>query len=258
MSTEESNTPAKKPSKPFWELVKVYGKLTLREPTGVIFGVLLPAFLLFIFSNIPSFNQPLPGSTLTLAQVYIPTLIVTVLIMIGLLNIPIPIARDREIGWLRRVSTTPVSPTKLLAAQLTINIILAAVGFTILGVGSVLILGVKATIDIPGFILSLLLAIAVMFSLGMVIASLAPTQGTAVGMTQGLLYPLLFFAGVYVPVQMLPGYLQTISSFTPVGAAVNALNSSIQGTFPSLTSLLVMAVYTVFFGFISIRYFKWD
>ena len=185
MSIQDSKAAVKRLPKPFWELVKVQGKLALREPTSVIFGVALPIFLLIIFGLVPAFSKPIAGTNLTVFQVYIPILMVTALIMIGLLGLPLPIVRDREIGYLRRVSTTPVSPTKLLAAQVTINLILAVIAFVIVGAGSVLIFGVKAAFEIPGFVLSIALATTAMFSLGLVIAALATTQGAASGMAMG-------------------------------------------------------------------------
>jgi ABC-2 type transport system permease protein len=258
MSAQDTVPPAQKPSKPFWELIKVQGKLALREPTSIIFGIFLPVFLLIIFGKIPAFGKIVPGTNFTTFEIYIPILMVSVLTFIGLFGLPIPIVRDREIGWLRRISTTPVSPAKLLAAQVTINLVLATIGFVILGAGSVLIFGVKIAFEIPGFVLSIVLATLAMFSLGLLITSIASSQGVAAGMGQGLLYPLLFFAGIYVPIQILPSSLQTIAGFTPVGAAVQAIDSSMTGTFPSAVPLLVMAAYTVFFGFIAIRYFRWE
>jgi ABC-2 type transport system permease protein len=248
----------KKASLPFWELFKVQGKLALREPTGLVFGIILPLMLLIIFSNIPTFNEPVEGSSFTLFELYIPILMVTVLIFIGLLGLPIPLLRDRETGWLRRISTTPISPARLLAAQVVINLILAAVGFTILIAGSILIFGVELAFDIPGFILSLVLATLAMFSLGLLVTSVAPSQSTGNGITMGLLYPLLFFAGVYVPIEVLPSGLQTVALFTPVGAAVKALNSSMAGLFPSFVPLIVMAAYAGIFSFVAIRYFRWE
>lgn len=248
----------KKTPSPFLELIKVQGKLALREPTGLVFGIGLPLILLIIFGNVPTFNQPIDGSSFTLFELYIPILMVTVLIFLGLFGLPIPIVRDREIGWLRRISTTPVSPGKLLAAQVTINLILAAAGFTILIAGSTLVFGVKIPFDIPGFILSLVLATLAMFSLGLLVTAVAPSQSTANGITMALLYPLLFFAGIYVPIQVLPSGLQTAALFTPVGAAVNALDSSMAGSFPSFVPLVVMAAYAVIFCFIAIRYFRWE
>jgi ABC-2 type transport system permease protein len=248
----------KKASSPFWELFKVQGKLTLREPSGLVFGIVLPLMLLIIFGNLPTFNEPVEGNSFTLFELYIPILMVTVLIFIGLLGLPIPLLRDREIGWLRRISTTPISPAKLLAAQAVINLILAAVGFTILIAGSILIFGVELTFDIPGFILSLVLATLAMFSLGLLITSVAPSQSTGNGITMGLIYPFLFFAGVYVPIEVLPSSLQTAALFTPVGAAVKALNSSMAGSFPSFVPLIVMAAYAGIFSFVAIRYFRWE
>jgi len=171
MSTQDSEVTVQRSHKAFWELVKVEGKLALREPVGVIFGIGLPVFLLIIFGSIPLFRNIVPGTTLSAFEVYIPILMVTMLIFIGLFGLPIPIVRDREIGWLRRISTTPVSPTKLLAAQVTINLILAGIAFTILTVGSVFFFGVKGSFEIPGFVLSIVLVTIALFSLGVLIAS---------------------------------------------------------------------------------------
>jgi len=248
----------KRSASPFRELVKVQGKLALREPAGLVFGIGLPLILLIIFGSIPAFGKPIAGSTFTVFEVYVPILLVTVLIFLGLFGLPLPIARDREMGWLRRISTTPVSPAKLLAAQITINLILAAAGFTIIVAGSTLVFGLKLTFNIPGFILSLVLATLAMFSLGLLITSIAPSQTAANGITMALLYPLLFFAGIYIPIQVLPKSLQTVALYTPVGAAVNSLDSSISGSFPSFVPLLVMAASAVFFSYIAIRYFKWE
>ncbi len=258
MSSKESEVTEQKSAKAFLELVKIEGNLALREPTGIAFGIGFPIILLIIFGSIPAFGKPLAGTSLTVFQIYIPILMVTTLIMIGMLGLPIPIVRNREIGWLRRVSTTPMAPSRLLAAQVTINLIVAAIAFTILGVGSVVVFGVKFAFEIPGFALSLVLATTAMFSLGLLIAAVAPSQGAASGMEMGLLYPLLFFAGIYVPMQVLPSSLQTISEFTPVGAAVKALDSSMTGSFPAVAPLLVMAAYTILFSFLAVRYFRWE
>jgi hypothetical protein len=58
--------------------------------------------------------------------------------------------------------------------------------------------------------------------------------------------------------EVLPSGLQTAAIFTPVGAAVKALNSSMTGSFPSFVPLIVMAAYTFVFSFVAIRYFRWE
>ena len=236
--------------RPFWQLVKIQGKLTLREPYGIIFGIGLPVFLFIIIGSIPSIRS--------FFKIYIPGIMVTVLIMIGLFSIPIPLVRDREIGWLRRISTTPISPVKLLAAQVAVNSVLVVIAQVIMVLGTIIIFGMKTSINIPSLIISIILLTSAMFSLGFVITAFARSQSVANGMAQGLLYPLLFFAGMYIPMVFLPKYIQIISSLTPVGSAVNAISNAMEGEFPSLYSLLVLIIYSVTLSFLAIQYFQWE
>jgi ABC-2 type transport system permease protein len=52
--------------------------------------------------------------------------------------------------------------------------------------------------------------------------------------------------------------LRIISQCTPVGAAVQALQQSMQGQFPSATPLLVLVAYAVVFSFLARRFFRWE
>lgn len=242
----------------FWELVKIEGKLALREPVGIALGVGAPILLLLFFGSIPIFREPVPGTSLTLFELYVPTLITMVVIMIALSGLPITLVRDRELGWLRRISTTPVSPAKLLAAHVTINLLQAAAAIVIILFGAATFFGGHLPQQSTGCVLSIILLVGALFGLGLVVAAVASTEKMAIALTQLLLYPLLFFAGVYIPTVYLPAYLTTISEFTPVGAAVKAITDAYQGAFPSVQALLVMTAYMTIFGLLAIRYFKWE
>ena len=56
----------------------------------------------------------------------------------------------------------------------------------------------------------------------------------------------------------MPGVLQGVSAFTPLGAAVDAMQDSMQGQFPPTAPLLVLAAYAVVFGFLAKRFFRWE
>jgi len=58
------------------------------------------------------------------------------------------------------------------------------------------------------------------------------TSGAARGIMAATFYPLMFFAGLYYPVQLLPGMLQYISHYTPLGVAVQAMQDSMNVGFP--------------------------
>src|SRR5579863_5939495 len=111
----------------FAELLKVQAKLALREPYGLLGGIGFPVVLLAVFGFI---GQAVPGKVgdtgLTIIDLWTPTILVIAFIFISI-SLPTTLVRDREIGWLRRVSTTPLHPSMLLAAQLIIDLALAAV-----------------------------------------------------------------------------------------------------------------------------------
>jgi len=65
-------------------------------------------------------------------------------------------------------------------------------------------------------------------------------------------------AGLYYPVQLMSGALEDISHYTPLGAAVQALQASMVQGFPPAAPLLALAAYAVAFGFLAKRFFRWE
>ena len=56
----------------------------------------------------------------------------------------------------------------------------------------------------------------------------------------------------------MPPVLWHISEWSPLGASVHALQDSLPGTFPSAHSPLVLAGSAVVFGFLAVRFVRWD
>ena len=91
--------------------------------------------LLIIFGNIPAFRQPSKDlGSLTYLEAYVPILIAFVIAILSINAMPAVLAGYRERGVLRRMATTPVGPSRVLAAQLMVNLVLA-VGTLILILG---------------------------------------------------------------------------------------------------------------------------
>jgi ABC-2 type transport system permease protein len=239
-------------------LLKVQAKLSLREPYALGLGVGLPLVLLVLFGWISkNVSGNVGGSGLTVIDLYIPTLMVICFIAIAI-SLPNMLVRDREMGWLRRISTTPVHPSRLLAAQLILDLVLAAVAIVILIVGGTAIFGAPLTVGIPFFILSLVLAIAEIFSLGLVVVALARTQTVASAVGGVLFFGLLFLSGLWVQPVQVGEPLREIMWYSPSGAAVRAILYSVFNAQPPLTTLFTLAGYTLLFGFVAVRYFRWE
>ena len=176
------------------------------------------------------------GSGLTVIDLYIPTLMVISFIAIAI-SLPNTLVRDREIGWLRRISTTPVHPSRLLAAQLILDLVLAAVAIVIAHCRRYGDLRCATQRGIPFFILSLALAIAVIFSLGLIVVALAPTQTIASAAGGVLFFALLFLSGLWVQPVQVGAPLRDIMWYSPSGAAVRAILYSVFHATPPVTTL---------------------
>jgi ABC-2 type transport system permease protein len=243
----------------FAELLKVEGKLALREPTGIGMGVIAPIIFVVIFGLIGIASPGNVGSTnYTVLDIYVPIIMVISFILLGVSFQPVTLVKYREMGWLRRISVTPVPTSRLLAAQLIVNLGLAVVAVLIVIFGSELIFGAALDEVNVYFVLSLVLSIAVIFSLGLVVAALAPSQQVTTGLTGGLTFLLLFLSGLWLPPSTVGAPLSTIMYYSPSGAAVNALLSSVFNAAPPLTAIGAMVVYTAIFAFVAIRYFRWE
>ena len=250
---------ARPPGRAFRKLLTAETKLAWRAPVGLVFGVALPLLLLIIFGSIPAMRRPLhAGSALTVFQSYIPVLICLSLALLALISLPIPLVTHRQLGVLRRFATTPAPPSWLLAAQLLINLVLAVVTAAVLVAGSALFYGAGLPAQPGGFILTLVLVIAAMFAVGLLITARARTPAAAGVFGNLALYPMLFFAGLWVPRQLMAPVLRQIGDFTPLGAAVQAMGDATQGAFPGTRALLVLAGWALAAAVLAVRYFRWE
>jgi ABC-2 type transport system permease protein len=136
--------------------------------------------LLVIFGELPAFHQPAASlGGLTAFDVYVPILAVFGLAMLPLLGLPIPLVTYRELGVLRRLSTTPVPPSWLLAAQGAVQLCVALTGLAVIVVAGVAAFGAPAPKSPGGLVLSVVLSIAGLFPIGLVIAAVARTANSA-------------------------------------------------------------------------------
>ncbi len=251
--------PRTAPRAAFGQIVLNEARLAWRRPLGLIGGVALPVLLLVLFGELPTFKQTFPSlGGETIFDVYVPVLIVLGLAMLALLGLPIPLVSYRELGVLRRLSTTPVPPSWLLAAQGLVQLGIAVTMSVAVIVISVSAFGVPAPKSPGGLAVSFLLAVAGLFAIGLVIAALARTATAVNVIGRVIFFPLLFLAGLWLPRDLMPGVLLDISNYSPLGATVQAIQDSMQTGFPPAAPLLVLAAYAAVFGFLARRFFRWE
>lgn len=242
------------------KLARVEGRLFARDPIALFFGLVFPAVLLLALGFFyPGFDEPSPDlDGARYIDVYSPIVLALGVATLGLVTLPPILGTYRQFGILRRLRTTPVHPARLLWAQLLVHLGVAIVA------GAIAILVAVIAFDVPfpespvWFTLSYLLAAASIFSIGLLVGAMARTTVAAQAIGMAIYFPMLFFAGVWIPRSIMPDGLLTVSDLTPLGSAVQALEDSWFGMTPSVLNLGVMLAYAVGVGLIAVRFFRWD
>src|ERR1700722_5199606 len=104
------------------------GRLLARNPGVVIWTAVLPVAAAVILGSIPVVRKPSASlGGLSFFQVYQPILVFFAITLLALQALPDVLTRYREMGVLKRLRTTPVSPALLLCAQVTLTSAVAIV-----------------------------------------------------------------------------------------------------------------------------------
>ena len=234
-------------------------RLFHREPGALFWILLFPTLLLVILGSVPSFRHAeadLGG--LRTIDVYVPVAVLLGLIVGGLQAMPQTLTGYRERGILRRMATTPVRPSALLTAQMTVfgGAALAS-ALLALTVGR-LAFDVRLPKQPAGYLLALVLAVLVSLALGAVVSALSRTTKIAGAIGSAVFFPAMFCAGLWAPVQTMPDVLARIVGCTPFGAAAEALNRAAAGDWIGWTHLGVLVAWTVVLTAAAARWFRWE
>jgi ABC-2 type transport system permease protein len=244
----------------FTVLTKTQSKVLLREPVAVFFGLIFPALVLVVIGAVfPGATEPNPDlGGRSLVEIYAPASIALGLATAALSLLPATLGGDREKGILRRLSATPAHPRALVAAHLAVQFVLATTAAVAAILIGIMALGLPVP-ESPGwFLVSYVLGALSLLSLGLLIGSMVPTSNSGQAFGMLLYFPLLFFAGVYIPLEVMPEAVRAVSGYTPSGATVQALSASWMGDMPATSSLLALAGYVIGAGALAIWRFRWE
>jgi ABC-2 type transport system permease protein len=259
MSTHWSLLPPSTPRAAFGMIVLNESRLSRRRPVGLWAGVVVPTGLLVLFGSLTPTNRHMKVlGGLTDFTVYVPIFLAMVIAALALFGLPVALASYREQGILRRLSLTPAPPAWVLAAQLVLNLGFAAIELVLLLVVATAGFGLAGPKSPGGLVLALAAAIAALFSVGLWISAIARTEQAGGLLALACFFPMLFFAGLFFPRAEMPKALLDVSNFTPLGAAVQAIQSALQNGFPPIAPLLVMPAYALIFGALAMRFFRWE
>ena len=244
--------------RPAWrQLLLTEAKLFLREPMALFWGVLFPLVLIVVF-GIAGHHPDRSLGGQSLVDVYVPVMMAFVLTVVAVQVLPSILASYREKGVLRRLSTTPIHPRMLLGADVAVLVTVIITALLVIAVVARVAFNAHLPSQGLGFVLTLALAAVAMLGLGAIVASVSSTPRIASAIGTLLFFPMMFFAGLWVPRQTMPSGLLHVSDYTPLGAATAAIQDTMHGHWPGTAHLGVLAAYAVVLSLAAVRLFRWE
>jgi ABC-2 type transport system permease protein len=239
-------------------MLRSEARLLARNPGVMLWTAILPVTASIVLGAIPGVRSPSDAlGGLSFFQVYQPILVLFAITLLAVQALPDVLTRYREMGVLKRLRTTPVSPALLLFAQLALTLIVS-IGCMVLMVVVPGLIGAPWPRNIVAFVISYLLGAWALLGLGMVIASLFRNAKVAAGFGSALFFVLQFFAGLWIQRPLMPDWMRHISDLTPSGAAAQALTDASTGHWPQVLHIVVLLVWGAAMSWIAVRKFSWE
>jgi ABC-2 type transport system permease protein len=235
-------------------------KLMLRDVAGLSFVLLLPLAVLVVFGLPESSRQPSEdlGGIVPINTTLPSVALLLAFGMVGFFSLPAYLGDYRKRGILRRLSTTPIRPLTLLVAQIVVNLTLALFAVVLVIAVGMSVLGMEFPKSFPWLVVSLILGITSLFSVGLLIAAVAPSAQAAQVIGHIPFWPMAFVAGMWIPKELLPDVISRIGDFTPLGAFREAVQTAWVGATPQAEHLIVLAATTVIAGVAAAKLFRWE
>jgi len=197
---------------------------------------------------------------LTFISYLVPSILGMALMQLGVFS-AIRLVGDREKLILKRLNATPLKRWQLVGSNVLMRLVVAIAQTVIIITVGVRLYGVQLSGNLVLLGALVVLGSLAFIALGYVIASFAPTEDAANGMTSVVQFPLMFLSGTFFPIDAMPDYLKTVARVMPLTYLSDALRQvMVDGTpfSPLWVCFAALAGFLVVCLAISARFFRWQ
>lgn len=241
------------------KMTTIETKLFLRDKAGSLAALLVPIGILVVFGAVGLGDIDASDNENNISTAFLPGMVLALSLAITSMQVfPTILTTYREKGVLRRLGTTPVHPSRIIGAQLIVNLGSALVVLLCVLVISAIFFDVGWPQNWPAFIVSYVLSALALLSLGLIVAALASNAKQATGIGMLVFFPSLFFAGIWTPGDLMPSWAQPIRDWSPLGAAIESIMTSWTGDWPEAKHLIALVLWIVVCTSVSARVFRWE
>ncbi|MCK4734310.1 MAG: ABC transporter permease [Methanophagales archaeon] len=191
------------------------------------------------------------GENLRFIDLIAPAIIALTIAFSALLTTAPSIAKEREMGTLERVSTTPVYMADIILGKVITYLSISLLQGLILFLIAVAVFSIRVGGSLILLALVFTLVALIHLGLGTMISAIVRTENQAIQTIPIILLPALLFSGMFWPLDAMPSYMQDISGVIPLTHAVQALRlvmikgAGLNAIIPQLSAMVVF--FIIFF-----------
>ena len=204
--------------------------------------------IVFLFTQ--NVQTAIPGKT-NYFNFLAPGLMIMIVMITVMTGIPEAISKEKEMGTFDGMLSAPINQVSIILgytaslcikgfAQCILVLILAVLFFGVIIQGSILL----------AFFL-LLLGIFSFVGIGILAVAMSKDQATGTTIVNLIMFPMMFLAGIFYPIQQMPWFMQDISKLIPLTYAADAmrkvmlLNANISEVFIQIIILVLFGLVTM-------------
>jgi ABC-2 type transport system permease protein len=203
---------------------------------AVLASLTFPLLFLAIFgAGFTNVVGTLPGGVNLIVFMY--PGIIAQSVLISALSTGISVVSDREFGFLKEILVTPVS-----RAGIVLGKVAGAGGVALVQACILLVVAPIVGVHLEVAIVLKLVPVVILLTLGLsglgiLIASYMRSQQSFQMVLQLLVFPMVFLAGVFFPVDTVPTWMAVLSKINPVTYGVDAIRQIFLGSGPAQAGL---------------------
>jgi ABC-2 type transport system permease protein len=202
----------------------------------------------------------LTSTNISTVTYLVPSILAMALMQLGIFA-AVPLVQQREKGILKRMGATPLPRWKLVASNILLRLIVAAVDTVlILGVG-IAVFHIQIVGNLAAAAGFVFLGAGAFLAIGFMLASFLKTEEQATGVVQVVQMPLMFLSGIFFPFDFMPDFLRSVARLLPLTYLGDGLRQTmVNGTqvVPLALDAAVLAGWLIVCLAISARSFRWE
>jgi ABC-2 type transport system permease protein len=175
--------------------------------------------------------------------------------MFSLVNIS---SEYKKTKLFKQLSLTPITKIEWLASKVLWYVILTTASFLLMVTVGVAVFG--AHVELSVWLIPFLILGPMLFaSLGMLVGTIAKSTETAAVIGNVITFPMMFLAGTFFPISLMPLYLQNFAHILPLFYIVEGLNAvMVYGNYAQAAiDLAVVTAITLVVFVAAAKLFKW-